>query len=97
MQLKRDRLNSADCTLDDGTYTEFWRFSATAGQRIVASMRSTSVDSYLFLVDPDAKVVAENDNGGGGSNARIDFTLTDTGERRGEVSLTGCVTRGRSP
>lgn len=72
-------LNSADCGLDDGTYAEFWRFSGTAGQRIVATMRSTSVNSYLFLLDPDAKVVAEDNDGGGGSDARIDFTLPHSG------------------
>lgn len=72
-------LNSADCGLDDGTYAEFWAFSGTAGQRIVATMRSTAVNSHLFLLDPDAEVVAENDNGAGGSDARIDFTLPRSG------------------
>ncbi|MCA1734511.1 MAG: PPC domain-containing protein, partial [Acidobacteria bacterium] len=72
-------LNSSDCALDDGTYVEFWDFSGSAGQRIVATMRSASLNSYLGLLDPNGEVVAEDDNGAGGNDARIDFTLTQSG------------------
>lgn len=72
-------LNSSDCALDDGTFVEFFTFSGAAGQRVVATMRSSSLDSYLFLVDPDDGVVAEDNDSGGGRDARIDFVLDRSG------------------
>lgn len=73
-------LGYPDCTLDsDGTYLDFWTFNGTAGQTVTVTMRSTAFDSYLVLLDPTPNVVAEDDDSGGGYDARIQFTLTSSG------------------
>lgn len=62
-----------------GVYLDAWYFDATQGDRIRAIMRSTAFDSFLFLyrnyTDPD---IAYNDNGAGGMDAQVDFTITET-------------------
>ena len=64
-------LASGDCKLPDETPFDLYTFSGTAGQQVAVSMSSTAFDAYLFLVGPDAEIIAENDDGGGGTNARI--------------------------
>ena len=64
-------LASGDCKLPDETPFDLYTFSGTAGQQVAVSMSSTAFDAYLYLVGPDAEIVAENDDGGGGTNARI--------------------------
>ncbi|HVS32478.1 MAG TPA: PPC domain-containing protein [Thermoanaerobaculia bacterium] len=72
-------LGPPDCTLSDNTYLDFWTFSGTAGQQVTITLRSGSFDAYLVLVDPAINFVAEDDDSGGGNDARIVFTLTSTG------------------
>jgi hypothetical protein len=72
-------LASSDCVLTDGSYADYYEFAGTNGQSITATMRSTSVDSYLALLDPNDQDVQENDNGGGGNDARLTYQLTSTG------------------
>lgn len=55
---------------------------ATPGQRITLRMTalSSTVDPYLELYDPQGKLVAKNDNGGGGLNALINgYLLSQSG------------------
>ncbi|MDT7602263.1 MAG: hypothetical protein QOF61_260 [Acidobacteriota bacterium] len=63
-------LSSTDCTLDDGSFYDVYTFSGTAGQQVAVSM-SASFDTFLFLVAPDGDEIARDDNGAGGTNARI--------------------------
>ncbi|RIK30991.1 MAG: hypothetical protein DCC55_36945 [Chloroflexi bacterium] len=54
----------------------------TAGQRVTFRMeaRSSTVDPYLELYDPQGKLVAKNDNGGGDLNALINgYLLNQSG------------------
>jgi hypothetical protein len=78
-QTVSDTLSTSDCALNDGSYADYWDFQGTPGQDITVTMRSTSVDSYLALLDPQNIDVAENDNGAGGNDARITFRLDRTG------------------
>ena len=64
-------LTTSDCPLGDGTYFDVYSFNATAGQRISVSMTSSEFDAYLFLNKPDGTNLYQDDDGGGGSNARI--------------------------
>ncbi len=68
-------LANGDCQLTemDGslTYIDFYSFNGTAGQPVSISMSSSNFDTYLLLVDPDGKVIEEDDDGGDGSNSRI--------------------------
>lgn len=57
-----------------------WLFEGAAGQ--VATIQATgqgSCDPQIMLIDPAGYVLALNDDGGGGFNARITYTLPSTG------------------
>jgi hypothetical protein len=73
-------LATSDCALNDGSYADFYEFTGTNGQDVTATMRSTSVDSYLALLDPSDNDVQENDNGAGGNDARITYHLNSSGQ-----------------
>jgi hypothetical protein len=72
-------LSNQDCDLNDGSYVDYYEFPGTTGQTITATMRSTSVNSYLALLDPQDQDVQENNNGAGGNDARISFQLDVNG------------------
>jgi hypothetical protein len=73
-------LATSDCPLSDGSYADFYEFPGTNGQDITVTMRSNSVDSYLALLDPNNTDVQENDNGGGGNDARLTYHLNSSGQ-----------------
>jgi WD40 repeat protein len=50
-----------------------------AGKVYEINMRSTQLDSYLRLEDPEGREVARDDDGGGGLNARINYLCYKTG------------------
>src|SRR5688572_21361932 len=61
-----------DCSLSDSSRYDLYSFSATAGQQVAITMTGTApVDPYLILVAPDGDTLGEDDNGGGGTTARI--------------------------
>lgn len=68
-------LQSGDCVLpSDGSYYDAFTFNGTAGQQIYISMSSIQFNTYLFLVQgayPGGTVIAQDENGGGGTNSRI--------------------------
>lgn len=73
-------LATSDCALSDGSYADFYEFPGTNGQDITVTMRSNSVDSYLALLDPNDTDVQENDNSGGGNDARLTYHLSSSGQ-----------------
>lgn len=83
-QTVNGNLTTNACPLGDGTYYDVYSFSGTASQRISVLMTSTEFDTYLFLNNPDGSNLAQNDDGGGGTNSRIPpgsggITLPTTG------------------
>lgn len=48
-----------------------WTFSGSAGQWVRITMTSSTLDTYLALLDPDNNIVATDDDGGGDTNAKI--------------------------
>lgn len=65
-------LVAGDCSLADSSRYDLYSFSATAGQQVAITMTGTApVDPYLVLVAPDGDTIGEDDNGGGGTTARI--------------------------
>jgi len=65
-------------------YVDPYTFSGTAGQQIVIAMNSAVFDTFLFLDSPTGQTIAQDDDGGGGTNSRIPanfgvFTLPTTG------------------
>jgi hypothetical protein len=73
-------LAAGDCILGDGSYLDLWQFTGQSGSSVIIDMRSSAFDTYLFLLDPSNNVVAQNDDGGDGTNSRIRFTLTSSGQ-----------------
>jgi hypothetical protein len=74
---------TAQSCLSTQFYTQLYSFQGTAGQQVTILMTSSAVDSYLILNAPNNLVVAEDDDSGGGLNARIPaagaFSLPQTG------------------
>jgi uncharacterized protein (TIGR03437 family) len=50
---------------------DLFYFTATAGQRVAIQLTSAAFDAYLILIGPDGEPVTEDDDGGGGTDARI--------------------------
>ncbi len=90
-------LTASDSTLPDGSYYKAYQFQGQAGQSVVIEMRGNGIDPYLVLFDATGRKVAEDDDGGGGKNARLIVTLPSTGRytlyaNSYEVGQTGSFT-----
>ena len=71
-QTLNGNLEAGDCSLGDNSRYDLYSFSASAGQQVAITMTAAApVDAYLILIAPDGTTLAENDNGAGGTNARI--------------------------
>jgi len=65
------KLETTDCRFPDGSFADLYAFAGVAGQQIAISLNSAAFDAYLILADANANLIAEDDDGGGGTNARI--------------------------
>lgn len=77
-----DELKPTDALLDDSTHYDNWLYEGTAGERIDVRLASEAFDPYLFIrtVDPALpKVLGEDDDGGSGTNARLQVKLPQDG------------------
>ena len=68
-------LATGDCQLPDGTFVDLHRITVTTTRSVTITMRSTAVNSYLFLFNSLGDGITQNDNGAGGNDARITATL----------------------
>jgi hypothetical protein len=70
-------------TVDGRVMTERgdeWTFTAGAGDVVTIDMESRSLDTYRELLDPDGRLIAEDDDGGDNTNSKIDnFWLEEGG------------------
>ena len=73
-------LSSSDAVWDDGSHYDVWTLTAQAGQRVVIDMEADEVDTYLRVLRIDGVTIATNDDGGSGSNARVEFQASYAGE-----------------
>lgn len=64
-------LDVGDCAAEAGVNRDLYAFNGTAGTPVVILMTSADFDAFLYLLDPNGRVIAFDDNGGGGTNARI--------------------------
>ena len=76
------RLEPGDRPRSGGGYQDLWEFDGRQGQSILLEMRSAEFDAYLELRDPDGAPVAENDDGGDGTDALITASLPRNGRYR---------------
>ncbi len=69
-------------TLGDSTRFDVWTFSGKRGDRIAITMRSSAFDPYLILtrnVGGSNENVRQDDDGGGGTDARVAVELPADG------------------
>jgi hypothetical protein len=67
-------LTTGDCRLPlDGSFLDVYTFEGTAGQQINVTMTTTSagLNPFLLLYDPAGFFLYEDNNGAGGTNARV--------------------------
>jgi hypothetical protein len=75
----------------ESSYCDRYTFSGTAGQQVAIQLTSSSFDTFLYLIGPDGRVLAQDNNGGGGTNSRIPpgsgyYTLPSSGTYTIEVT-----------
>ena len=87
------RLSSYPISLDDyifsKTSSENWYFYGNAGDALDIILQSGDIDVYLTLYDSSNNVIASDDNGYGGTDARIEVVLGSDDDYRIEVSYSG--------
>lgn len=59
------------CQYTDQTFADIYQVTVPADSTLDLRLNSGDFDAYLVLVDAKGNVVAEDDNSGGGTNARI--------------------------
>jgi hypothetical protein len=88
-------LTETDGINDGGARADAYTFTATAGQRIDATLKSEAFDSYLELFDADGQSLDEdNDGGEDGKDSRLISTIKADGVYTLQVRATGDVTTG---
>ena len=76
-------LDAKDPTTDDGKPVDYYRFSTRAGRRYAVTLLSDNFDAYLELGSGANGVFTRersNDDGGGGTNAKIRWVAREGGE-----------------
>ncbi|HEU0298424.1 MAG TPA: hypothetical protein VFR37_03200 [Longimicrobium sp.] len=69
---------STDC-VTSGYYSDLYFLVLQPGQQITVRLESTAFDAVLELYDAiSGELVAENDDGAGGTNAQLVYTATET-------------------
>jgi serine protease Do len=63
----------------DNSFFDLYTFEGRAGQRVQIEMSSRDLDAYLILLDPNGRDLAQDDDGGGGTNSRIAIALPTDG------------------
>jgi serine protease Do len=72
-------ITKRDQRLQDSSYYQVWQFNGLAGQMVQIDVRSSDFDAYAMLQDQTGTRIAYDDDSGGGTNARIIFTLPYAG------------------
>ncbi|HEU0301588.1 MAG TPA: hypothetical protein VFR37_19160 [Longimicrobium sp.] len=75
-------LQEGDLTVFDRGRFRAYRFQATRGQRLVATLESDAFDPYLIVsrvVGPLVEEIDSDDDGGDGTNSRLRVTIPESG------------------
>jgi len=73
-------IDQQDCDQGGGTYTDYYKFPGTVGQKLIIDMTSSVMDSFVYVVDPipgGNRTRAFDNDGGGGYNAHLEYTIAD--------------------
>lgn len=77
---EQHRLDQTAAVLEgDGSRYREHSFQGAAGQRVTIRLESRDFDTYLFLLDSDGNVLAQNDDDTTSTNSEIVATLPRTG------------------
>jgi hypothetical protein len=77
-QTVRSTIATSDPKLDDGSHYDAWRLRGQANTRVEIVMESADFDAYLKISEGEAKEEMDSDDdGAGGTNARLVVTLQD--------------------
>lgn len=68
------RLEDGDSTVGNG-YVDVYAYTPTRASTITIELQSTDFDALLGLESQDGSKLARDDDGGGGSNSRLVFTV----------------------
>jgi hypothetical protein len=63
------------CQLPDGAFADMYRIDVTSSGAIDINLKSSDFDAYLLLLDAKGNLVAQDDDSGGGTNARVAMLL----------------------
>lgn len=95
-QIVNGRLSDQDPRLPaDSTYYERWVLPIEANQAFTVDLESDDFDAYVILTNGRGQKLAENDDGGGGCNARLVYTASDDHPLRVVVNTAGKLQTGR--
>ena len=81
-QTMSGRLSPTDPKLSDGSVFQAWTYIGTAGETVTVDVVSTEFDAYALVQDGNGVKLAADDDAGGGTNARITYTLPYSGAYR---------------
>lgn len=63
------------CRLNDDSFLDRYDLNVTSNTKMRIDMTSTALDPYVYILDQNGNPVAQDDDSGGGLNARLDITL----------------------
>lgn len=72
-------LGPMSAIVQDDRPGEAWQLEGSAGNRLSIVMQSTDFDAFLYLAGPGLNEILTDDDGGGGTDAKIDVTLPADG------------------
>lgn len=75
-------LEASDPMLPDSSYYDQWTYDGRRGERIRVTLESSAFDAFVLLGRQSAdgvEMLEQNDDGAGGTNARISFELPADG------------------
>ena len=95
-QTLKGQLTAGDPLLrTDSSYYQRWVLPLEVGRTVTVDLVSDDFDSYLLVTRGRGRKLVENDDGGGGCNARVVYTATDDHPVRLVVNSAGKRQTGR--
>ncbi|HEU0014133.1 MAG TPA: caspase family protein [Longimicrobium sp.] len=76
-------LTASDMKFTDNSYFDLYSYEARAGERITVTMRSGAFDTFIKVgrfAGMDFQEIASDDDGGGGTDSRVEVTLDRGGK-----------------